>query len=78
MAGAVCSITSHTIHHNEIYVINRCLVGFFIYRDEHYSEDSPDKAMAELIIGKQCNCEIGTCKAAFVGNSWQVQPVLKI
>ena len=42
-------------------------VILFIYRDEYYNEDSPDKGMAELIIGKQRNGEIGTCKAAFIG-----------
>nr|WP_246341364.1 replicative DNA helicase [Simiduia aestuariiviva] len=42
-------------------------VILFIYRDEYYNEDSPDKGLAELIIGKQRNGEIGTCKAAFVG-----------
>lgn len=42
-------------------------VILFIYRDEYYNEESPDKGVAELIIGKQRNGEIGTCKAAFVG-----------
>lgn len=42
-------------------------VILFIYRDEYYNEDSPDKGIAELIIGKQRNGEIGTCRAAFVG-----------
>lgn len=42
-------------------------VILFIYRDEYYNEDSPEKGMAELIIGKQRNGEIGTCRAAFVG-----------
>lgn len=42
-------------------------VILFIYRDEYYHEDSPDKGIAELIIGKQRNGEIGTCRAAFVG-----------
>ncbi len=42
-------------------------VILFIYRDEYYNEDSPDKGMAELIIGKQRNGEIGTCRAAFIG-----------
>ena len=42
-------------------------VILFIYRDEYYNEDSPDKGIAELIIGKQRNGEVGTSRAAFVG-----------
>ncbi len=42
-------------------------VILFIYRDEYYNEESPDKGVAELIIGKQRNGEIGTCRAAFIG-----------
>ena len=42
-------------------------VILFIYRDEYYNEESKDKGIAELIIGKQRNGEIGTVKAAFVG-----------
>ncbi len=42
-------------------------VILFIYRDEYYNEDSPDKGMAELIVGKQRNGEVGTCRAAFLG-----------
>jgi len=42
-------------------------VILFIYRDDYYNEDSPEKGVAELIIGKQRNGEIGTSRAAFVG-----------
>ncbi|GAB1264191.1 replicative DNA helicase [Aurantivibrio infirmus] len=43
-------------------------IVLFIYRDEYYNEESPDKGIAELIIGKQRNGEIGTSRAAFVGH----------
>lgn len=39
----------------------------FIYRDEVYNEDSPDKNIAELIIAKQRNGPIGKVKVAFKG-----------
>jgi replicative DNA helicase len=39
----------------------------FIYRDEVYNEDSPDKGIAEIIISKQRNGPIGSTKLTFLG-----------
>ncbi len=39
----------------------------FIYRDEVYNEDSPDKGTAEIIVAKQRNGPIGKVRVAFLG-----------
>ncbi|ARG97135.1 replicative DNA helicase [Legionella micdadei] len=39
----------------------------FIYRDEVYNEDSPDKGIAEIIVAKQRNGPIGKVRVAFLG-----------
>ena len=39
----------------------------FVYRDEVYNDDSPEKGIAEVIIAKQRNGPIGTVKLSFQG-----------
>nr|WP_315180950.1 replicative DNA helicase [uncultured Cardiobacterium sp.] len=42
-------------------------VIMFVYRDEVYNPDSPEKGTAEIVIGKQRNGPIGTVKLSFLG-----------
>ena len=38
----------------------------FIYRDDYYNHDSPDKGISEIIIAKQRNGPIGTVQLAWL------------
>ncbi|HJW25436.1 MAG TPA: replicative DNA helicase [Rhodocyclaceae bacterium] len=42
-------------------------VILMMYRDEYYKPDSPEKGIAEVIIGKQRNGPTGTVRLAFLG-----------
>lgn len=41
-------------------------VVMFIYRDDYYNHDSPEKGISEIIIAKQRNGPIGTVKLAWL------------
>ena len=40
-------------------------IVIFLYRDDYYNEDSEDKGITEVIIGKQRNGAVGTVKLRF-------------
>ena len=42
-------------------------VILMMYREEYYKPDTPDKGIAEIIIGKQRNGPTGTVRMAFIG-----------
>ena len=43
-------------------------IVMFLYRDDYYNEDSPEKNVAEVIIAKQIAGSTGTVKLAWIGN----------
>jgi replicative DNA helicase len=52
-------------------------VIMFIYRDEVYNAETPDRGKAEIIVGKQRNGNIGTCPLAFLSQYVRFEDLLQ-
>lgn len=66
VAGTHNFVANGVIAHNSIE--QDADVVMFLYRDEKYNPDSPDKGSAEVIVAKHRSGPVGTCRLVFIDN----------